>query len=232
MNLIDDILIISANLFILLFVLTFIILILKVIRRTITNHMRDKKLNINTTGTRRIKGQHVYNRTESTPYLALDSLHANYQLKPNSRIVDYGAGKGRVTIYLNKLYGVPVTGIEINEKSLEDAEKNLVDYEEESKDNDSTVYFHYGYAETYSVHKNDNVFFFFNPFQPIIFEQVIRNIVRSSEKHQKDIDVILYYKINEFGAILESFGFELIEKTNTKGMISEREKLYLYRKLV
>lgn len=204
-------------------------LIYKAYRRNIINKEMDNKLNIKTTGLREFKGQKLYNRTQSTPYLALESLIENYVINEGNQIVDYGAGKGRVTFFLNNKYNVPVTGIEVNETTFKEAKENLKKYEESSDKNIGEVDFKFEYAEEYKLDKNDTVFFFFNPFKPEIFSKVIDNIIAHSIEQNKEIDIILYYRVKGFEKYLKKNSFKLVKTINTKGLVSVREKIKIYK---
>lgn len=217
----------NAILFIYISLILF--LIYKAVKRKVVNKKYDEELNIETSGYRYMDNKKQYNRTESTPYLALKTLVEEYELTPTSQIVDYGAGKGRVSFFLNHNYNVPVTGIEINKTTFDDAKENLIKYEENSGQNIREVDFKFEYAEEYKLDKADNVFFFFNPFKPEIFSKVVDNIVNHSIKENKEVDVILYYRVKGFEECLEQNSFDLVQTINTAGSISVREKIRIYK---
>lgn len=174
--------------------------------------------------------QKLYNRTESTPYLALDTLAEKYIVPTNSRLVDVGAGKGRVSFYINHVMGISVTGIEINETSYDEAQENLRHYKDKFLDRDSTVEFTFEYAEKYPIKEKDNIFFFFNPFHTNVFKKVVGNIISNADYYNKSVDIILYYPMDGFEKYLnEETMFEVFDSFNTKGMISRREKIVIYR---
>lgn len=223
--------------FIQLFNISFIIyiamvlfLVYKALRRKFTSEKYDAELGIKTTGYRYMDNQKLYNRTESTPYLALKTLVDKYNVSEGDELVDFGAGKGRISIYLNKSMGIPVTGVEINKITFDEANNNLKNYHKQSERSPSEVSFVLDYAEEYQIKEQENIFFFFNPFHIEIFKKVTANIISNAEKHNKSVDIILYYPMNGFQQYLnENTAFELVKNFNTKGMISRREKIMIYR---
>lgn len=201
---------------------TFIALILRVY----TNYKYDKDLGIDTRGLRKMKGNSLYNRTESTPYLALRKLAKVYNVSKDSKMVDYGAGKGRVSIYLSKEMGIEVSGIEINEITYNEFNNNISNFKD---DKDISVYPVFEYAEKYKLKSNDNIHFFFNPFHVDIFEDVLGNIISDSKENNKSVDIILYYPLKGFIELLENNGFDRKESFRFFGAISPSEKFLIYR---
>lgn len=218
----------TFNIFFTMYFLFIITLVLKAVFRLYFNNKEDKALNIKTGGIRR-NSVKVYNRTESTPYLALKTLVENYSVDKDSAIVDYGSGKGRVTFYLSKHYNIPVTGIEINETTYSEAEDNLESYKDVSSSNSELINFEYEYAEDYDIKVNENIFFFFHPFKIEVFEKVANNIIKHSQENDKPVDIILYFRIPEFEKYLEGNQFELVEEFKSKGALSHFESFRIYR---
>ena len=87
----------------------------------------DKLLGIRTVGLREWKDGHAqYNRYEPTPYKALDALAENYKFRGINRVVDFGSG--RVESHLYPSFSAPVTGIEANCQTYEEALENKAAY--------------------------------------------------------------------------------------------------------
>ena len=166
----------------------------------------DIALGINTTGLRDwdSSNTHRYNRTESTPYKALDFFFSEYEINPEiDQMVDYGCGKGRMLFYIYNKYKIPVTGIELNDLTFDELSRNLESYSNRQKEKWPNIRLVYGYAEKYQVDPKDNIFYFFNPFNLNIFKQCIRNIEDSVIKNPRDVDVILYYPLDGFVSFME-----------------------------
>ena len=192
--------------------------------------MFDEKLLIRTTGIREWREETPYNRAESTPYHALETLFERYKLSEEDQLVDFGAGRGRVAFYIHNKFNIPITAVELNELTLDEALRNKRGYRTHANHLEAPIQFQYGYAEQYEVTEEDNKFYFFNPFKAEIFEEVVENIVESAEKVGKEIDIILYYPMPGYKRYLqEKTDFKLVEKVLVDGMKDKREKFLIYR---
>ena len=191
----------------------------------------DKMLCIKTTGLREWKdGTIYYNRYEPTPYKALDHLFKTYKINKNDKIVDFGSGRGRVTFYIHNRFEVPVTGIEVNDLTYEEAIENKMRYRQRAKHIAAPIEFKYALAEHYKVKPQDNTFYFFNPFSIEIFKKVVHNILKSVKKEKRPVDIILYYPIPEYKKFLrKKTPFQLINKIKIPKAIDNREKFLIYR---
>lgn len=190
----------------------------------------DEKLLIRTTGIREWREDTPYNRTESTPYMALETLFDKYKLNEQDQLVDFGAGRGRVAFYIHNQFNIPITAVELNELTLDEALRNKRGYRSHASHLEAPIQFQYGYAEQYEVTEEDNKFYFFNPFKAEIFEEVVDNIVESAEQVGKEVDIILYYPMPGYKRYLaEKTDFTLVNKVLVDGMKDKREKFLIYR---
>lgn len=192
---------------------------------------RDKLLGIKTVGIREWRDKRVqYNRYEATPYKALDKLFKNFRLNKGDRLVDFGCGRGRVTFYIHNRFHIPVTGIEVNVTTYEEALDNESNYRLKAKHIEAPINFHFGLAENYKIDDEDNCFYFFNPFSIQIFEKVVRNIMDSLMEVKRTAHIILYYPLPEFKRCMkENTPFEIINKIKIPGTYDKTEKFIIYR---
>lgn len=212
-----------------IFSLIFFFLVTKLCKRAITNKKFDKKLRIETSGLRKSSDNPNHHRTESTPYEALLSLYENYPIQKDRRIVDFGSGKGRVTIMLSHLYGNRTVGVELNDYTYMDAISNLRRYERFNPQCKDLIEFESTFAEEYEIQKEDSVFFFFNPFDVSIFEEVVLNIQNDAVKNSKKSEIILYYPTKKYVKFLENeTKFKLKKEIKTQGAIFPLEKILIY----
>lgn len=212
-----------------IFALIFLFLIVKLYKRTITNTKFDKKLRIDTSGLRKSSDNPNHHRTESTPYEALLSLKESYSIQKDKRIVDFGAGKGRATIMLSHLYGNRTVGVELNVYTYMDAISNLKKYERSNPQCKGLIKFENTFAEEYKIQKEDSVFFFFNPFDVSIFEEVALNIQNDAIENSKKSEIILYYPTKKYVKFIEeNTKFKLKQEIKTKGSIFPLEKILIY----
>lgn len=190
----------------------------------------EQLLNIRTTGMREWRNQTHYNRYEATPYKALEELFRHYKLNKSDRLVDFGSGRGRVPFYIHNRFKIPVTGVEVNDQTFEEALDNKSSYRYKAKDIAAPIRFDFAMAEQFEVDKTDNVFYFFNPFSPDIFKKVVKNILRSVEKEERPVDLILYYPTPRYKEILTKKGaFKLVNKVKVPGATDKLEKFLIYR---
>jgi hypothetical protein len=85
-----------------------------------------------------------------------------------------------------------------------EAIENKKDYLKKHKKNKNDINFLNCFAEEYNINPSDNKFYFFNPFSIQIFIKVIRNILLSVEKYEREVDVILYYPSDDYIYFLEN----------------------------
>jgi len=190
----------------------------------------DRMLNITTTGIREWRNDiSHYNRCEATPYRALDVLFNNYKLNKDDHVVDFGSGRGRVAFYIHNRFQVPVTGIEMNDKTFEEALKNMTYYKHKAKHIKAPINFEFGLAEKYEIKKVENKFYFFNPFSGRIFKKTAKNILASLESHKRTADIILYYPMPKFKKFLNTTSFRLINKIKVPNAKYDNKKFLIYR---
>ncbi len=79
------------------------------------------------------------------------------------------------------------------------------------------------------VKREDNCFYFFNPFSEKVFKKVIANIMESVMKTPRTIDLILYYPIPEYKEVLRQYPFRKINKVRVPGAQDPHEKFVIYR---
>ena len=75
--------------------------------------MDDKTLHIQTDFIQQDGKDTFYNhRYEPTPYDVLDNLFSVFAPEPDSCLVDYGCGPGRLNFYVEKRFGLSSIGVE------------------------------------------------------------------------------------------------------------------------
>ena len=193
----------------------------------------DKLLNISTTGYQNgFNKSFHYHRYEPTPYSALDILFNHYACKSSDRVVDFGCGKGRLNFFIHYFFLSTVVGVEMNEIFYQEAVENRNRYMRKTKYTKENLHFQCCLAEEYQIHPADNRFYFFNPFSIQIFMKVINNILRSVEKAEREIDLILYYASEDYIYFLENdTSFELKEEIVLPDLYTQNphERFLIYR---
>ncbi|MBM7607400.1 SAM-dependent methyltransferase [Lysinibacillus composti] len=174
----------------------------------------EELMNIDTRGNKGEVNHSIhFHPYEPTPYYALEELFKHYVVQASDHIVDYGCGKGRLNFYIHHTFQAVVTGIEMNHHFYQDAIKNKTSYLKKTKRNPDTIQFNCCTAEEYEIQPDDNRFYFFNPFSVQVFMRVLRNILLSHEKHNRQIDLIFYYASDDYRYYLEDHtSFELFKE--------------------
>lgn len=169
-------------------------------------HYYDKLLNIKTSGLQKSDNTSMhYHRYEPTPYLALEVLFNNYEVKSSDCIVDFGCGKGRLNFYIHYFFNASVVGIEMNKIFYQEAMDNLQRCVKKTNGkNLDKIQFNCCLAEEYEIQPRDNRFYFFNPFSVQIFMGVIVNILLSVQESKREIELILYYASEDYIYFLEN----------------------------
>ena len=191
--------------------------------------MTDKDLCIETEEIQ-TDGKYTYycHRYEPTPYEVLDELFTFYTPEKTDVFVDYGCGMGRLNFYIEKRYSLCSTGVEYSPVYYEKALENKKTY----NGNKDKIHFVNCKAEDYLVSKEENVFYFFNPFSPEIFHAVINRILDSFEKYPRTITLILYYPEDDTVFYLERHTtFERMDEIAASDAVykDRRERFCLYR---
>ncbi|PEA54791.1 SAM-dependent methyltransferase [Bacillus pseudomycoides] len=193
----------------------------------------DALLHIKTVGEQKefYKSLH-YHRYEPTPYHALETLFAQYDLKSGDRVVDFGCGKGRLNFYIHHFYHASVVGIEMNEMFYKEAMDNRDRYIKKEKKGRDKIHFQCCLAQEYEIDPFDNKFYFFNPFSVQVFMNVINNILFSVEQVEREVELILYYPSEDYIYFLDNqTSFELKEEVILPGLYerNSNERFLVYR---
>ncbi|PLR89124.1 SAM-dependent methyltransferase [Bacillus sp. T33-2] len=195
----------------------------------------DKLLNISTGGDQQgFNKSYHYHRYEPTPFSALEELFKHYEINRNDCLVDFGSGKGRLAFYTHYFFDATVTGIEMNDLFYHDAVENLTRYIKKRKNAKSQIHFHHCLAEEYDIDSADNRFYFFNPFSIQVFMKVVKNILISVEKSERNVDLILYFPSEDYIYFLEnSTPFELMREVKLPVLSKDyaNERFLIYRLL-
>lgn len=128
--------------------------------------MRQKEKGIDT------RGNNGYALTEQK---AFANIMKYVKVDKNDNFLDIGCGKGGVLRYAAKYGFGRVAGLEIENSLYEIAVKNF------KKLKLPNIELFHDNALTFSKYDEFNVFFFFNPFEPAIYQAVLDKIFESVE---------------------------------------------------
>jgi SAM-dependent methyltransferase len=114
---------------------------------------------------------------------------------PNDSVyVDLGSGKGRLLLLAPRYGFTRVVGVEFSHELCEIARKNLLIFRKK-RAFDVEIEIIESDVVNYEIKNDENVFFFFNPFDEVIMNKVIKNIYTSLEKNQRSILLIYSHPV-------------------------------------
>ena len=153
----------------------------------------DKLLQIETTGRDDWNADQYHHPYEPTPYTVLERLATSGLFGEGDVVLDYGCGKGRVSIYLSYRTKAKTIGIEYDDRMYQlalDNQKSAV-----SKINPEFVLTK---AEEYEVPKEVNRYYFFNPFSVEILHKVMARILKSYYENPREVFLFFYYPADDY----------------------------------
>jgi len=191
----------------------------------------EKKLRILTGAGDYEKDDAHHSRYEPTGYDVLMRLAESGLIVKGDTLVDYGCGKGRVSLFLNHMTGCRSVGVEFDEALHAAAQKNLLSCRSTSA-RDGQVRFELQSAENYVV-SEENCFYFFNPFSVEILRSVLSRIFDSCYDFPKTIHLFFYYALDSYLTLLASEDrlqpAGEIDVRDLFGNNDSREKILIFR---
>ena len=157
-----------------------------------TEHEWDRKYHIDTCGRDENSASENNYPYEPTPYSVLERLAKSGLITKDTYLLDYGCGKGRVCIALAAMTGCRAKGIDISEKLIDAANRNLAGSHVKDR-----VSFAIGDAARYEI-GNEDTFFFFNPFSEVILKSAVGEILWSWYENPRPMKLFFYYPSDEF----------------------------------
>ena len=160
-------------------------------------HRWDRKLNISTGG-RDGTAEDSHRRSyEPTPYAVLERIAESGLVGKQNLLVDYGCGKGRVSLFLSWRTGCRSVGIDFNPRLTGEAERNRQSFAGKAQ-----VRFFTESAERYEVPSGADCFYFFNPFSAETLRSVLARITGSWYESPRPMRLLFYYPSDEYRQIL------------------------------
>ena len=157
----------------------------------------DQKLRISTGGrdASAVDAHHL--PYEPTPYAVLERLADSGLITKDRFLVDYGCGKGRVSLFLSWQIGCRSVGIDFNPLLLAEAERNRQRFAGKTD-----VLFREASAERYEVPPDADRFYFFNPFSPETLRSVLARITGSWYAPPRPMTLFFYSPSDEYIRLL------------------------------
>ena len=155
--------------------------------------MWDKLLKIKTSGRDDSNSDQYRYPYEPTPYSVLERLANSGFIGKKDVLLDYGCGKGRVDFFLSYQTKAKTIGIEYDERIYLSAAENR----KTAVSSGRTEFIHTN-AEDYTVPKEVNKCYFFNPFSVEILQKVMARIKESYYEQSREIMLFFYYPSEEY----------------------------------
>lgn len=183
----------------------------------------EKKLNIRTSGEVDHFIEESCNPYEPTDYRVLEALADSGYITPESIVLDYGCGKGRTAIFLSSRTGCRATGIEFDQELYDEAVKNL----KQSKlpgAYKKGISFVCSDARNYQV-KEENCFYFFNPFADDILKIVLGKIRQSFYENPRPMLLFFYYPYEaETAALMTADGLGFVDEIDCTQLFENHDR--------
>lgn len=153
----------------------------------------DKLLKIHTVGRDDSNADQYHYPYEPTPYSVLERLANTGIIRKGNILLDYGCGKGRVDFFLAYQTRCRSIGVEYDERIYNKAVEN-----KENAVSSGRVEFKLENAEYFSVSKEVDRIYFFNPFSLEILQKVMYRILESYYENPREIKLLFYYPSDEY----------------------------------
>ncbi|MBA2250300.1 MAG: methyltransferase domain-containing protein [Chitinophagaceae bacterium] len=128
------------------------------------------------------------------------------KIRSVNNLLDYGCGKGRVLAVASCFDFKKITGIDFVNELCKAARKNIIPFQQEFPEKIFNVI--KTDAVDYVIENDTNTFFFFNPFDEIVMQAVVKNILLSLKNNPREVYVIYINPVHK--EIFLSAGFEQI----------------------
>ena len=156
----------------------------------------EKKYNLNTIELDRLKSisiksenlKHASIYQACNYYILEKGLDYLVSIHENNNITDFGCGKGRALVVAAHYGFTNITGIDFATALCVAAEQNI----QKSKPLFPSVNFNVICVDAveYKISTQQNVFFFFNPFDEVVLLQVVKNILASLKEKSRKVYIM------------------------------------------
>ena len=145
--------------------------------------------------------------TESLPVPMIRSILKSLNINKDDVIVDFGSGQGRFLFVASEFKFKEIIGVEFLEPLYNTSMKNLKNYSIKNKNN---IKIYNLDVLDYVFKGNENIFYFYNPFDCKMMKLVLMRINDQLKINHKKITIV--YVSPKCHKLLESFNFFLIKK--------------------
>lgn len=188
----------------------------------------ERLLGIGTSGRDDSRSDGEHHPYEPTDYCVLERLANSGLIRKKNTLIDYGSGKGRVSIFLAYQTGCHAIGIEYDERLFQKAVVNA-----KSPAARQRVSFVHGDAATYDLPDEADCCFFFNPFALHTLKRVLSHIFDSLQRAPRPLRLFFYYPYEDTERFLNEHlrlrAEELLDCRDLFDKNDEKEKILVYQ---
>lgn len=192
-----------------------------------TENEWDKLLKIQTTGRDDSHSDTYRYPYEPTSYDVLERLANEGLISKKNTLLDYGCGKGRVSLFMAYQVKCNSIGIEYDERLFDKAVTN-----KQSGISGTRVQFECIDAKEYQLAPQVDRIFFFNPFSVEILKTVLKRIYESYYDNPRQMQLMFYYPSDEYIACLmqeeELSFYDEINCMDLFGGSDDRERIMIF----
>ena len=187
----------------------------------------DRFLKIKTNGRDDSNSNYLNYAYEATPYVVLQALANSGHITKKDKIIDYGCGKGRVSLFLSYSTKAKTIGVEYDLRLYNSALENL----KKCICGTRTEFINEN-AMDFEIPTDVTGLYFFNPFSVEILDVVFSKIKKSYEENKREIKLFFYYISKEYKEYLEQNQIKLFDEIDCSEHFlenQEREKINVYK---
>jgi SAM-dependent methyltransferase len=113
------------------------------------------------------------------------------QMAPaDSVLLDLGCGKGRVLLVAAEQGFRRIRGVEFAAELCQTARRNIAAFKARTG-NSAEIQVIQGDVTHYKIQPEENIFFLFNPFDPVIFSKALDNVAMSLRSHPRELLMVI-----------------------------------------
>lgn len=188
----------------------------------------DRLLGIKTSGRDDSRADRYRYPYEPTPYAVLERMAFSEYIRKKNTLIDYGCGKGRVDFYLSYQTRCQSIGIEYDDRIFQSAVEN-----KKSAVSSGRTTFLLQNAEEYTVPKEADRFYFFNPFSVEILRSVLERMTESYYENPREMLTFFYYPSDEYVSYLMTVEMlEFVDEIDCRDLFegnNPRERILVFR---
>lgn len=186
----------------------------------------DRFLKIKTNGRDDSNSNYLNYAYEATPYVVLQNLANSGYITKKDKIIDYGCGKGRVSLYLSYSTKAKTIGVEYDERLFNSAQENL----KRCICNNRTEFFNSN-AMDFEIPTDVTGLYFFNPFSVEVLDEVFQKVKKSLLENKREMKLFFYYISNDYLNYLNNNEIVLLDEIDCSDYFKEnceRECVKIY----